>query len=64
MDNRYYFAGDPSTDSARRHLERVLNAPPRRQWRWLAALFAGSTVFAVWRFRHRRSASSDASARR
>jgi hypothetical protein len=49
-----YFAGDPAEDSARRHMERVLNQPQRRRWPLLAALFAGGTAFTLWRVRQRR----------
>jgi hypothetical protein len=55
MSDEIHFAGDPATDSARRHLERVLKSPPRRRWPWVAAIFAGGTAFAIWRHRQRRS---------
>lgn len=43
-----YFDGDPATDSARRHLERVLKEEtPRRRWPWVAA---GVAAFATWYF--------------
>jgi hypothetical protein len=54
MSDRIYFSGDPAQDSARRHLERVLAQPQQRRWPFLAALFAGGTVFTLWRMRQRR----------
>ncbi|HEX2453794.1 MAG TPA: hypothetical protein VHI99_08830 [Vicinamibacterales bacterium] len=60
MSDEIHFAGDPATDSARRHLERVLNSPPRRRWPWVAAIFAGGTAFAIWRHRQRRSNGHEA----
>ena len=36
MSDRLYFDGDPATDSARRHMERVLKSPESaRRWPWL-----------------------------
>ena len=49
----YYFKGDPAIDSTRRHLERILNEPPRRRWPWLVAMFAGGAAFTFWRRSHR-----------
>lgn len=38
-----HFAGDPATDSTRRHLERILQPSPRRDWRTaVASLRAGA----------------------
>jgi hypothetical protein len=54
MSDHIYFSGDPEQDSARRHLERVLNQPQPRKWAFLAALFAGGTAFTLWRVRQRR----------
>jgi hypothetical protein len=49
MSDDYYFDGDPSTDSARRHLERVLREPPRRRrWPWILAAVAGATAWYFW----------------
>ncbi|HEX6976188.1 MAG TPA: hypothetical protein VF147_17395 [Vicinamibacterales bacterium] len=55
----YYFEGDPSTDSRRRQLERLLHEQERgapRRWRWLAALFAGGGSLYLWHLfgRHRK----------
>ena len=46
----YYFEGDPSTDSRRRQLERLLHEQDRtpRRWRWVAALFAGGGSLYLW----------------
>jgi hypothetical protein len=50
MDEDYvYFDGDPATDSARRHLERVLKEPNRRRRRlWVAAPLAGLAAWYFW----------------
>jgi hypothetical protein len=64
MSDRIYFEGDPATESARRHMERVLKSPPRRRWPWLAAMFAGGTAFAIWRFVKRGPNGSQAEADR
>jgi hypothetical protein len=55
MDDNYYFEGDPSTDSARRHLERVLKGEPkvRTRWGWAAALLAGGGAWYLWRLLQR-----------
>jgi hypothetical protein len=50
-DDSVYFDGDPATDSARRHLERVLKspeAPPR--WPWLLAALGSGGVWMLWRW--------------
>lgn len=44
-----YFDGDPATDSARRHMERVLKGEPKRRWPWLAAALGGGAVWMLWR---------------
>ena len=45
-----HFDGDPQTDSARRHMERVLtNAPRRRRWPWVIGLLAGGGSWTIWR---------------
>ena len=45
-----HFDGDPQTDSARRHMERVLtNAPRRRRWPWVVGLLAGGGSWTIWR---------------
>jgi hypothetical protein len=45
-----YFDGDPATDSARRHLERVLKEEPprRRRWPWILTAIAGAGVWYFW----------------
>jgi hypothetical protein len=57
-DDQIYFSGDPSTDSARRHLERVLYAPQRQRWGWVAAVMAGATAFTMWKVRRARQQSA------
>jgi hypothetical protein len=45
-----YFDGDPATDSARRHMERVLKGePPPRRWPWVLAALGGGGVWWMWR---------------
>jgi hypothetical protein len=49
MSENYYFEGDPATDSARRHLERVLkNDRPRRRWPWVLTAIAGVGAWYFW----------------
>lgn len=50
MSENYYFDGDPSTDSARRHLERVLKEPQHehRKWPWVLAAVAGAAAWYFW----------------
>jgi hypothetical protein len=59
MSDEIHFEGDPATESARRHLERVLKSPARRRWPWVAAFFAGGAAFAIWRQRQRRQNGRD-----
>jgi hypothetical protein len=49
-ENYYYFDGDPETESARRHMERVLNEPPsrHRKWPWVLAAVAGAAAWYFW----------------
>jgi hypothetical protein len=50
-DDRVHFDGDPATDSARRHMERVLKAPePARRWPWVLAALGGGGVWLLWRW--------------
>ena len=62
-DDRYYFAGDPATDSPRRHLQRVLEGgePKRRHWPWIVGLLAGGGSFALWRVLRKRNGEVKAS---
>ena len=50
-ENYYYFEGDPSTDSRRRRLERLLKEPPKEisRWSWVAAVVAGGGAWYFWR---------------
>jgi hypothetical protein len=44
-----YFDGDPATESARRHLERVLKEPTsHRRWPWVAASVAALAAWYFW----------------
>ena len=48
--NDVYFEGDPATDSARRHMERVLKGPePSRRWPWILAALGSGGVWLLWR---------------
>ena len=50
MSDNVYFEGDPETDSARRHLERVLSGrePARRKWPWMMAALGGGGLWLLW----------------
>jgi hypothetical protein len=51
MSEGVHFDGDPATDSARRHMERVLKGQPApMRWAWLAAALGGGGVWMLWRF--------------
>ena len=45
--NEVFLKGDPSTDSVRRHMERMLNDPRSR--RLGKAAVAGAAAWGVWR---------------
>jgi hypothetical protein len=50
MDDRVYFDGDPATDSARRHMERVLKSPERApRWPWVLAALGSGGLWMLWR---------------
>lgn len=49
MSDGVYFDGDPATDSARRHMERVLKGEPTRRWPWIVAALGSGTVWMLWR---------------
>jgi hypothetical protein len=61
MDDDYlYFEGDPATDSARRHLERVLKEPERpRRWPWVLGSVAAVAAWYLWPRRRPKSGSKD-----
>jgi hypothetical protein len=50
VSDSVYFEGDPETDSARRHLERVLSGrqPARRKWPWMVAALGGGGLWLLW----------------
>lgn len=49
-DDSVYFDGDPATDSARRHMERVLKTPDTgRRWPWVLAALGSGGVWLLWR---------------
>jgi hypothetical protein len=50
VDDGVYFDGDPATDSARRHMERVLKGEPSpRKWPWVLAALGGGGLWWMWR---------------
>lgn len=50
MDDLVHFDGDPETDSARRHMERVLAGRERAsRWPWVLAALGGGGVWLLWR---------------
>jgi hypothetical protein len=61
-----YFDGDPATDSARRHLERVLkeDSPRRRRWPWILTAIAGAGVWYFWPRSPREPRKAQAAAKR
>jgi len=51
MNDNLHFDGDPSTDSARRHMERVLKSPERApRWPWVLAALGGGGVWMLFRW--------------
>jgi hypothetical protein len=48
MADDLYFEGDPASDSARRHMERVLKEPERRRWPWVVGAAAAATAWYFW----------------
>jgi len=49
VNDSVYFDGDPATDSARRHMERVLKGEPARRWPWLLAAAGTGAVWMLYR---------------
>ena len=50
MSDGPYFDGDPATESARRHLERVLKSPePPPRWPWVLAALGSGGLWMLWR---------------
>lgn len=61
MDHGVYFDGDPATDSARRHMERVLKGqPPARKWPWALAAIGSGGVWLLWRLGQTAARARDA----
>jgi hypothetical protein len=49
MSDDLYFDGDPSTDSTRRQLERVMkDEPRRRRWPWVVGSLAAVAAWYFW----------------
>lgn len=49
MSGDLHFDGDPATDSARRHMERVLKGEPARKWPWIVAALGGGGLWMLFR---------------
>ena len=49
MSGDLHFDGDPATDSARRHMERVLKGEPTRKWPWVMAALGGGGLWMLFR---------------
>jgi len=49
MSGDLYFDGDPATDSARRHMERVLKGEPTPRWPWVVAALGSGGLWMLWR---------------
>ena len=49
MNGGVYFDGDPATDSARRHMERVLKGEPTRRWPWVLAALGSGALWTLYR---------------
>lgn len=49
MSGDLHFDGDPATDSARRHMERVLKGEPTRKWPWIMAALGGGGLWMLFR---------------
>lgn len=49
MSGDLHFDGDPATDSARRHMERVLKGEPARKWPWIMAALGGGGLWMLFR---------------
>lgn len=64
MDDGVYFEGDPATDSARRHMERVLKSPEAApRWPWVVAALGSVGLWTLWRWGRAAAHPKDASAR-
>ena len=63
MNEGLHFDGDPATESARRHMERVLKNPetPSR-WPWVVAALGSGSVWLLWRLGRARARTREASA--
>ena len=62
MNDSVYFDGDPATDSARRHMERVLKGEPARRWPWVLAALGSGGVWMLWRAGRTAASTKEASA--
>lgn len=60
MNGGVYFDGDPATDSARRHMERVLKGEPKRRWPWVLAALGSGAVWTLYRLGRTAAANRDA----
>lgn len=49
MNGGVYFDGDPATDSARRHMERVLKGEPTQRWPWMLVALGSGALWMLYR---------------
>jgi hypothetical protein len=63
MNDSVHFEGDPATDSARRHMERVLKSTePARRWPWALAALGSAGVWLLWHWGRTAARTKDKSA--
>ena len=63
MNEGLHFDGDPATESARRHMERVLKNPEATsRWPWVVAALGSGSVWLLWRWGRARARTREASA--
>ena len=63
MNDSVHFDGDPATNSARRHMERLLKATePARRRPWVLAALGSGGVWLLWHWGRAAARARDASA--
>ena len=60
MADDLYFYGDPETDSARRHMERVLKGERPRRWPWVVGTAMAVAAWYFWPRGRTQQAQKDA----
>lgn len=60
MADDLYFDGDPETDSARRHMERVLKGERPRRWPWVVGTAMAVAAWYFWPRARTQEAQKDA----